>query len=194
MRRRLVSFLSKVHADGFPEGPDIMPRVIQRYRVKLLEEIEHNPHEAIVDRLLPELLFPCLQHSVGQRVSQVMDILDELETKDDKFWLELLNHWLLQRPMVEVQAIPDPSFAEALELEKKQGELARQEALGEAGMAEKGRRLGEAITANRKELSSEYKLQLLELYRVEKDVSELPTKNRWMYNPDQDPFPLNLCC
>ena len=45
-------------------------------------------------------------------------------------------------------------------------------------MAEKGRRLGEAITANRKELSSEYKLQLLELYRVEKDVSELPTKNR----------------
>lgn len=81
-------------------------------------------------------LFPS-SPPVGQRVSQVMDILDELETKDDKFWLELLNHWLLQRPMVEVQAIPDPSFAEALELEKKQGELARQEALGDSFFSSK---------------------------------------------------------
>lgn len=44
----------------------------------------------------------------------VMTILDELEAKNNSFWIELLNKWIVSASKVEIIMVPDEKLAKKM--------------------------------------------------------------------------------
>lgn len=150
MKDRVLDLLTKIYKTGIAEGPEYMKKVVQRHRVKFLEEVEDDPFDIAEHLLLPELIFPSSSDysHIGSRMS-VLKILDVLETKNDSFWLELMNKWILQAQMIEVIMKPSGTLA-AKNSEQFQVEIdERKTKLGDNGLKEKAKALEKATAENK---------------------------------------------
>ncbi|EKX50036.1 hypothetical protein GUITHDRAFT_104433 [Guillardia theta CCMP2712] len=125
---------------------------LERHLVKLLEECEDEPSDALQNYVLPELLF--MEHMSGKEKkdwSSRLDptrIFEELRKKDNKYWMDLLDQWILKAPRAEVIMKPSHDLvAQRAEEEEKLLEQRRKE-LGDEGLLEAGRRSEHAVKAN----------------------------------------------
>ena len=97
---QLMEVLGELLETGLSEGG--IAKAIDRHWVKILEECEDEPSEALQNYLLPELIFADQikkfhQANTGKGggvpAHTALDsepILEELKLKDEKFWKELL--------------------------------------------------------------------------------------------------------
>ena len=57
--------------------------------------------------------------------------LDDLMKKDEGYWMDILRKWIVEQPMVEVQARPSLQKGEELMAEEKARVEAQKQQLGE---------------------------------------------------------------
>lgn len=62
---------------------------------------------------------------------KMANILDELEKKDQSFWLDLMKKWLLDTPHVEIIMIPDKQLAKDM---TEQGQKNVQQRIADIGI------------------------------------------------------------
>ena len=74
--------------------------------MKILEMFEDEPVEAWANELLPDILYGNAEnggpgaHSIGEGVSTVFTVLDDLETRGVEFWQSILREWMINSPIV----------------------------------------------------------------------------------------------
>jgi len=124
----LMEVLGELLQKGFPEGG--IAQAIDRHWVKILEECEDEPSEALQNYLLPELIFADhfnkkLDQSnadklggAGEGGSRVTaldtePILQSLRSKDEKFWKDLLDTWVVGAPVGEIVMRPSKALVKA---------------------------------------------------------------------------------
>ncbi len=116
MYRRFEALLQKITKSEIPL--DAMKNAVRRHRVKYSEGLEDDPNDFVTELILPNLLyslgkycfpfflfffsfFPLLSDGFNYgdwfRYSSV---LDDLENKDQQFWTDLLQKWILSNPRV----------------------------------------------------------------------------------------------
>lgn len=138
IRNELLSLLQGVHSGKDTLTKEDMGDAVRRHRLKLLEECEEEPADALHNYLLPELLFREQIESLGagkfrSRLDQEA-ALEELETKDSAFWKALLEEWIIKAPCAEVVMIPSKKLAKERSDAEAASTAARRKEMGEAGL------------------------------------------------------------
>ena len=158
---KLLALLRTFAEKGFPEGA--LARAIDRHWVKILEECEDEPAEALQNYLLPELLFADhmdaqrggsetsgAAQGLRQRVTALNTepLLNELRLKDDSFWGQLLEKWVVGAPVAEIVMKPSKALVKKRAEAEKAGVEKRREALGTDGLNSCKLKLAAALESN----------------------------------------------
>ncbi|KAJ3248634.1 Presequence protease, mitochondrial [Chytriomyces hyalinus] len=163
---------SIVHAD--------LERTIDRYRRKIMEAFEEDPHEVVANYIMPEIVRYHLESPSNVSSKQesplalsrgsVLRIIGDLAKEPLDFWSKLIQTWLVSQPVVQV--IAKPSRAEAARLADQEATSlkARKDALGEDGLALLGVSATDAFTANKVNLPE----SVLAAFPSIPNVSKLP--------------------
>ncbi len=137
---------------GFPKGA--LAQAIDRHWVKILEECEDDPSDALQNYLLPELIFAdhveayCRKDGTRATALNTEPVLDELRSKEDSFWRQLLSKWVVDAPVAEVVMKPSKALVKSRAAAEKLGVEQRRAALGEQGLSTCKTKLEAALTAN----------------------------------------------
>ncbi|KAI8052858.1 hypothetical protein BDF22DRAFT_620435 [Syncephalis plumigaleata] len=153
--RTFMQELQNVVKNGF-FGKQNIRDTIERHRRVLCEELEHNPHEVVMDTIIQDVVAQTFLAGadttdipkIGSQ-SNVFQIIDSLLHEDDNYWKALMTDWLIDAPMVEVIMIPDGAMAEELEHASLEQERKKKAELGEEGLALLGEIAKRAIAANK---------------------------------------------
>jgi Zn-dependent M16 (insulinase) family peptidase len=181
-KEELRRVLKEIVDKGISTGE--MTRTIERYRRKIQEALEDDPHEVIANYLVPDITRFYLaadsklgdaKHggaeamNVGTR-GEVFTILDDLLTKPSSFWNELLTKWVLDAPTVEVLTVPSTKLA--AENAKKEADALQKRRLdlGEEGLAKKARIVKDAFEKNKVNIPKD----ILDAFPPVQDIGELP--------------------
>mmetsp|Transcript_3962 Transcript_3962/g.11876 ORF Transcript_3962/g.11876 Transcript_3962/m.11876 type:complete len:1062 (-) Transcript_3962:3184-6369(-) len=141
--------LDKILRDGLPGGLNAMKETVRRYRRDLLLELENDPHNYVVDALIPDAV-----HNggldVGSRISAELTVLKNLLQKDEHFWLKTLSDWFVGNDArVTIVARPSVKLSQELADERAASLKKRVKALGDHGLEKLGRSAREAIERSR---------------------------------------------
>ena len=149
---QLMQVLRGFVDEGFPHGA--LAHAIDRHWVKVLEECEDEPSDALQNYLLPELIFAdhieayCRKDGTRATALNTEPVLDELRSKDDSFWRQLLSKWVVDAPVAEVVMKPSKALVKSRAAAEKLGIEQRRATLGEQGLSTCKTKLEEAMTAN----------------------------------------------
>jgi Zn-dependent M16 (insulinase) family peptidase len=120
-----------------------------------LEECEDEPSDALQNYLLPELIFAdhveayCAAGGAQRATAlNTEPVLDQLRSKDDSFWRQLLAKWVVEAPVAEIVMKPSKALVKTRAAAEKLGVEQRRRALGEEGLRSCKIKLEEALTAN----------------------------------------------
>ncbi|KAJ3410523.1 hypothetical protein HDV05_003680 [Chytridiales sp. JEL 0842] len=182
-KKQLYTVLREIVRKGISKKE--IARTIGRYRRKVQEALEDDPHEVIANYLVPDItLFHLMtklekgesaessaarKMLVGSR-GKMFVILNQLLEENSQFWTNLLTTWLLNAPSAEVLTVPslklasDNASKEAAELERRCNEL------GEHGLAKKAEEAKDAFEKNKVNLSKE----ILDSFPPVQDIGDLP--------------------
>ncbi|KAJ3274863.1 hypothetical protein HDU76_010682, partial [Blyttiomyces sp. JEL0837] len=184
-KKKLFKTLTEIAKAGIP-AEDIT-RTIERFRRKIQEALEDEPHEVVANYLIPDIIrhyhapqssLNDARHSksstppipvIGTR-GAVFDILDSLLAKPSMFWSDLIRKWLLDNPVAEVQALPSRALAKRLAARDAAELEERKALLKEDGLKKCGDAAAAAFEANRVDLGPE----LLSSFPKVPDVVGLP--------------------
>ncbi|KAJ3237057.1 hypothetical protein HDU81_010060 [Chytriomyces hyalinus] len=158
-KEKLMTLLTSFTKPGSIIKADL-ERTIDRYRRKIMEAFEEDPHEVVANYIMPEIVRHHLESPPSNDASKtetplalsrgsVLRIISDLAKEPLDFWSELIQTWLVSQPVVQV--IAKPSRAEAARLADQEAASlkARKEALGEDGLALLGASAADAFTANK---------------------------------------------
>ncbi|KAH6597924.1 hypothetical protein BASA50_004079 [Batrachochytrium salamandrivorans] len=175
---------------GFTE-PGGMLSTIKRHRRKALEILEEEPHDAITNFLIPDIIrhYFAPSSSLNDTRAQggsfklatrakIFDILDDLEKENDVFWKKLTEKWLLQAPACEVIMIPSPELSTEQQKSEQQGIHDRVKALGKEGLKKLKIEEDLALEENKVNIVGE----LLSLFPPIPDASKAPSLRSSMQN------------
>ena len=150
---QLMQVLRGFVDNGFPEGA--LDKAINRHWVKTLEECEDEPSDALQNYLLPELIFAdhveayCAAGGTQRATAlNTEPVLNQLRSKDDFFWRQLLAKWVVEAPVAEIVMKPSKALVKSRAAAEKLGVEQRRRALGEEGLRSCKMKLEEALTAN----------------------------------------------
>jgi hypothetical protein len=100
----------------------ILP-AIERQCIKIYEAIEDDPHEFLASSLIPDIMREFYGgfndgHQGGSYLKNrgdVFAVLKELKKKDDGFWIDLCNKYLVNADICEILMLPDYDLSKSLE-------------------------------------------------------------------------------
>ena len=144
----LFAILRKVAVDGI--DMERMTTVVENQRHRYLLYVEKRPAEIFSQKLINEALYGALDGKTLTEDVADLKYYDGLSSWTSGQWTTLLQRWYIDNPHVCIRGKPSAQLAKDLE----RNELARvenqREQLGEKGLAEKKRKLGEAQELNDK--------------------------------------------
>lgn len=146
---RLIQLLVDI-ANGKEQLDEHRLRIVfEKYILERLSSLENSPHDDITFHVLGDFLYANKAEDFQKRLN-VTDIIVKLQEKKLDYWLELLRKYFIDNHSITVRAVP--SIAEKEKLAKEEAERVenRRLELGEAGLAQKGRELEEAMAENDK--------------------------------------------
>ncbi|XP_039445648.1 uncharacterized protein C05D11.1-like [Culex pipiens pallens] len=124
-----------------------MASVLERYILEALSNLESNPHDDVAFHVIGDVLYGEVEKDFDGRLN-TNRCLQALKDKDEEFWRSLLNKYLVEPKSVVVQAVPSIEEQKRSAKEEQDRIEAQRAALGEEGLAQKGRELAEAMTKN----------------------------------------------
>jgi Zn-dependent M16 (insulinase) family peptidase len=117
-----------VKAGKLPGGVLSVRASISQQREEFLSDLEEDAHETIANSLVEELIYgDALGVLIGDEARGELSRLKHLESKDEEWWLQLLNDALVCSPRVELFMVPDRGLAAAHAAKEEQ---MRQDRLG----------------------------------------------------------------
>lgn len=125
------------NATEIPEGKGHMKKIVQKQRILYLESLEEDEFSHITDHLTQEMIYGKFYEKPlpnGFRLMRLHQVLKELEEKEDQYWIDLLNTWLLKNPCIEVIMNPSKKDAKSSSKEVHENDKKRYEELGEQGL------------------------------------------------------------
>eukprot|EP01132_Coremiostelium_polycephalum_P003913 gene3913-4886_t len=158
---RAIELLKSFREKGFPEGNDILKTIIEKEQIKLLEGFEEDPHGYVFGMLLTDIVFLHPERKeidIKSRFNS-QKIFEELKQKDNEYWFDLIDRYLINNRHVEVILIPDCKLGEQQSQQTKNKIKERYEAMGEEGRAERDRYIKDCIE-NNKSFPEEYKQKM----------------------------------
>ncbi|KAH3767039.1 cytoplasmic protein [Pelomyxa schiedti] len=134
---------------------------IARHKVKLLEDLEDEPHSTVSECLVVEsTLKPTGTGKIGDHLQCILPALSSLEEKPFIYWATIVKKWILDAPCVEVIAIPDVSLSKRTHKANSVLLSKRCSDLGSDGLAGCHRKLEEAIARNNQPIPPSLQMSL----------------------------------
>ncbi|XP_043275299.1 uncharacterized protein C05D11.1-like [Venturia canescens] len=153
IKDRLVKIIKDVHGS---KGIDMkrMKTVIKRHLLETLGNLETMPQHAVAFMLIGDILYGNTKEDLNQRLNQIEDF-KKLAEEPESYWLNLMNRYLIEAPMVVINGIPSCEKQKELsDIEKKR--VAKQiETLGKEGLEKKAQELQNATMKNKAPIPDE---------------------------------------
>lgn len=157
---------------------NVMSNIIARHKIKLLETLEDDAHEAVNYCCIVDLLQHRYHGSANPLGSflNVFSLFDELEKEPITYWISLLKEYILEQPCQQVLLLPDVDKLVEIEKERKQNYLDR---LSKSGKDQEmlAQELQSAMKDNKPESCSDWK-----------SSSSAPTTTSFPFNAKVDEF------
>jgi hypothetical protein len=162
--------LNLITMEGFVTQ-EKMIETIDRHRRKIMEGLEEEPHEFLCSQIVPDVIRYFLGTTssdtrykrgvpnIGSR-SEVFRVLESLEAKDAKFWVNLTKKWITEAAMVEVKMIPDLDMAKKLSEKASKLQESRVSKIGEKGLLKLDEEVQMAIEENKINIPDEEKKKM----------------------------------
>lgn len=124
-----------------------MESVLERYILETMSNLENNPHDSVAFSVIGDVLYGAVELDFDNRLN-ANRFLQTLKEKTEYYWVGLLNKYLVEGNYVVVRAVP--SIEEQQRSAKEEADRIEQQriALGEEGLAKKGKELADAMAAN----------------------------------------------
>ncbi|XP_055630740.1 uncharacterized protein C05D11.1-like [Toxorhynchites rutilus septentrionalis] len=124
-----------------------MGSVLERYILESLSNLESNPHDDVAFHVIGDVLYGEVEEDFECRLN-ANRYLQQLKGKGDEFWISILTQYIVNTKHVVVRAVP--SIEEQKRSAKEEQDRVEQQraALGEEGLASKGKQLHDAMAAN----------------------------------------------
>lgn len=144
-----MEYLKSIVASGkLPGSLQAVRLTIKRERESYLAGLEEDSHELVPTMLIEEVLYAdSLDTEIGEEARGVLARLDELDQKDEQFWLDLLKSSIVDAPRFELFMTPDPTLADKLAEEDKKLSEERVVKYGKEELVQIGKRNEEQIEA-----------------------------------------------
>lgn len=159
-----VELVDSVFKKIIEEGIDMdrMRMVIERDRLKLLEDLETKPSDSFADVIITDFLYG---RSDG---GDLVDNLDDMKRRDlyltytPEMWSNLLRKYLIDNARVVVAAKPAATEVDRLKKERKALEEKRKQDLGVSGL----KKLDDALEAAKKANDAAIPPEMLSKFKV----------------------------
>uniref|UniRef100_A0A224ZBQ4 Zn dependent peptidase n=1 Tax=Rhipicephalus zambeziensis TaxID=60191 RepID=A0A224ZBQ4_9ACAR len=146
----LIKALTDIANGTIPLDIERMAVVIQRRRLRILNQIESAPHESIANSVIMDFLYGNTPEDLRNRVNQI-PIFMSLLKRDKQFWVQLLKKYMVDNKAICVIGEPSPSLLKKMTEAENQRIQRQRETLGEDGLQKRAEALEKAIEANEKE-------------------------------------------
>ncbi|XP_064477916.1 uncharacterized protein C05D11.1-like [Ornithodoros turicata] len=123
--------------------------VIQKRKLRILNQMETIPHETIASNIIGDFLYGHTVADLKKRMCQV-PIFMSLLSRDEKFWTCLLEKYIINNSVVCVLGVPSPALLSRLAKKDGQRTQYQREFLQENGLKRKATQLEKAIAAHKK--------------------------------------------
>ncbi|KAI8622487.1 hypothetical protein BC830DRAFT_1195746 [Chytriomyces sp. MP71] len=175
-KERLVSLLrAYTVATAFKRSD--LERTIGRYRRKIKEAFEEDPHEVVANYIMPDIVRFRLSSATNLRSSamelsrgELFGTLESLWNEPLEYWAGLVKHWLVEQTALQIVAKPSRQLAHELAKTEAAALQSRTEAFGADGLVKLGQAATEAFEANKVDLPE----SLLASFPDIPDVRKLP--------------------
>lgn len=107
-----------------------MKTMIRRHKVKHFNSIENSPHGEFSMAFIANFLYSNNDTDLLTMLDAVK-LLDELESRGNRFWTDLIKKYLLETAHVCILSSPSEELAEQLEKEEKERIEKRKQELGD---------------------------------------------------------------
>ncbi|XP_058458892.1 uncharacterized protein C05D11.1-like [Malaya genurostris] len=143
----LQQILEKLGNGGERIDMKRMSSVLERYILESLSNLESNPHDDVAFHVIGDVLYGEVEQDFDNRLN-ANRCLQELKSKNESFWVSLLNKYLVNSKNVVISAVPSIE-EQKRSAKEEQDRVQRQRAdLGEEGLAKKGKQLTDAMAIN----------------------------------------------
>lgn len=129
---------------------DRMAVVIQRRRLRILNQVECSPHESVANSVIMDFLYGDTIEDLRNRVNQI-PIFVGLLKRNKQFWMQLLKKYIVDNKAICVIGEPSPEMLKELTEAQNLRVQRQREILGEEGLAKRADALEKAIEANERE-------------------------------------------
>lgn len=124
-----------------------MATVIHRHQLETLSNLENMPHQAIAFMLIGDALYGHNTKDLKQRLNSIED-LKMLAKEPATYWINLLKKYIIDAPMVIINAVPSIAKQKELENLEKNRIADRIKELGKDGLEKKEQEHLEAVAKN----------------------------------------------
>ncbi|XP_050051775.1 uncharacterized protein C05D11.1-like [Dermacentor andersoni] len=150
IKSTLIKALSDIANGTTPLDMERMAVVIQRRRLRILNQVESSPHESIANTVIMDFLYGDTLEDLRNRVNQI-PIFMSLLKKDKHFWVNLLKKYMVDNKAICVIGEPSPHLMGKMSDAESQRIQRQRETLGDEGLQKRAEALEKAIEANEKE-------------------------------------------
>lgn len=154
MKDALIQVLTNIFNDPKGINMDRMATVIERRKLRILNQMEAAPHETISGNVISDFLYGRSISDLQVRMCQI-PTFSSLVGKDDNFWKSLLKNYVLDNKIITVLGEPSPSLLAKLTEKEAQRIQYQRDFLKEEGLQKRAEALEKAIDANEKEIPKE---------------------------------------
>lgn len=146
----LIKSLTDIATGTTPLDMNRMAIVIQRRRLRILNQIESSPHDTIANYVILDFLYGDSAQDLQRKVNQV-PIFMSLLKRDKQFWIHLLKKYMIDNKAVCVIGEPSPVLLQQMTKVENERIQQQRKTLGKDGLQNCAETLEGAIEANEKE-------------------------------------------
>ncbi|XP_064481278.1 uncharacterized protein C05D11.1-like [Ornithodoros turicata] len=147
MKDALTTVLANLHKDPNAISMDRMATVIERRKLRILNQMESAPHETIAGCVIQDFLYGRSLEDLQSRMCQI-PTCTALLNKDQKFWTDLLKTYMIDNKIVTVLGEPSPTLLAKLTEKETQRIQYQRDFLKEEGLQKRAEALEKAIELN----------------------------------------------
>ncbi|KYN01438.1 Uncharacterized protein C05D11.1 [Cyphomyrmex costatus] len=124
-----------------------MKIIIRRYIIKILNDLENNPHNTIANGLFKHMLYGKSLKDLNHRLN-IIHYLKILENESKSYWYNLYKKYFVETPMVVVKGTPSHEMLKIFSGEERKRKIDRMREFGMLGLARNDILLSQAISEN----------------------------------------------
>lgn len=155
----LTKALGEIGQDPDRVDLDRMSVVIQRRKLRILNQMETCPHETVASNVIGDFLYGDTVEDLRIRACQI-PTFEALLGCSKQFWVDLLKKYVLQNKAVCVIGKPSPTLLARMTEKEAQRIEHQRGVLGERGLLQRGQALDKAVEANEREPPKEMILSM----------------------------------